>query len=298
MPYNTPASLPRAALAAAERGWHVFPLVPSAKRPAVRAWEQRATTDVDRIARCWASDAYNIGIATGPSQLLVIDLDMPKHGQDVPPAGTPAPVKTGADALAELAERHGRPWPGDTYTVRTASGGTHLYFEAPPNANLRNTAGTLGWKIDTRAGGGYVVGSGSVVADATYALASNAEVAPLPEWLSKLLAPAPLPPQRPVHVPLVAEGRRGAYLTFVVNAERERVTSAPEGRRNSALYEASIALGQLVAGGEFSASYVTERLAEAALHVGLGERETRRTIASGFRAGAKRPRTFEQGRAV
>ncbi|WP_329148414.1 bifunctional DNA primase/polymerase [Streptomyces sp. NBC_01456] len=298
MPYNSPGSLRHAALAAAERGWRIFPLVPGAKRPAVRSWEQRATTDTDRIARCWTSGAYNIGIATGPSRLVVVDLDVPKHDQDVPPAGTPATVTSGADALAELAEQHGQPWPGDTYTIRTASGGTHLYFETPESMSLRNTAGTLGWKIDTRAGGGYVVGTGSMVADTAYTLASNADVAPLPEWLKKLLAPAPLPPQRPVRVPLIAEGRRGAYLTFVVNAERERVTGAPEGHRNNALYEASIALGQLVAGGELCTAFVTEHLTQAALLVGLGEIEARRTIASGFRAGAKRPRTFEQGSAA
>ncbi|MGX1975478.1 bifunctional DNA primase/polymerase [Streptomyces kronopolitis] len=298
MPYNSPGSLPHAAIAAAERGWRIFPLVPGAKRPAVRSWEQRATTDTDRIARCWTSGAYNIGIATGPSRLVVIDLDVPKHDRDVPPAGTPATVTSGADALAELAEQHGQQWPGDTYTIRTASGGTHLYFETPESVNLRNTAGSLGWKIDTRAGGGYVVGTGSMVADTAYTLASNADVAPLPDWLTKLLAPAPLPPQRPVRVPLIAEGRRGAYLTFVVNAERERVTGAPEGRRNNALYEASIALGQLVAGGELCTAFVTGHLTEAARLVGLGEIEARRTIASGFRAGAKRPRTFEQGSAA
>ncbi|MDI1466273.1 bifunctional DNA primase/polymerase, partial [Catellatospora sp. KI3] len=43
-----------AALAAARKGWHVFPLIPGAKEPAVSRWEQRATTDPDRIRRCWS----------------------------------------------------------------------------------------------------------------------------------------------------------------------------------------------------------------------------------------------------
>lgn len=292
MHHFTPAPLPHAALAAAERGWHVFPLVPGAKRPAVRAWEQRATTDAERITRCWSTASYNLGIAAGPSRLVVVDLDVPKHDRDVPPADAPKGLTDGADALALLAEQHGQPWPGDTYTVGTASGGMHLYFAAPAGVELRNTAGALGWKVDTRAGGGYVVGGHSTVAGHPYTVVREADVAPLPEWLTTLLTPAPLPPQRPVTVPLLGRGRRGAYLTAAVNSEIKRVTDAYEGNRNNALYQASVALGQLVAGGELPRTEVTERLVPAALGRGLTEADARRTIASGLRAGARKPRTF------
>jgi hypothetical protein len=40
-----------AALDAAERGWHVFPLVRAGKTPVVRNWEQRATTEKRQIYR-------------------------------------------------------------------------------------------------------------------------------------------------------------------------------------------------------------------------------------------------------
>ena len=43
-----------AALDAADRGWHVFPLVRAGKSPALRNWEQRATTDKRQIYRWWA----------------------------------------------------------------------------------------------------------------------------------------------------------------------------------------------------------------------------------------------------
>lgn len=94
--HNRRERLLTAALDAAERGWHVFPLRPGDKRPALhgesvcpgigdcagghRKWEDRATTDPDRIRRAWAHGAFNVGIATGPSGLVVIDLDMPKGG--------------------------------------------------------------------------------------------------------------------------------------------------------------------------------------------------------------------------
>ncbi|MET7911523.1 bifunctional DNA primase/polymerase [Streptomyces avermitilis] len=284
-----------AALDAASRGWHVFPLIPGAKRPAVRDWETRATTDRERITRCWTHAPYNVGIATGPSGLIVVDLDTPKGPDDTPPAEwAEHGVTDGADVLALLCERHGQPFPADTYAVRTWSGGTHLYFAAPEGEPLRNTAGDsargLGWKVDTRAVGGLVVGAGSIFAGEPYTVAHHAPVAPLPGWLAELLRPAPLPPQRPVTVPLTARDRRGKFLSAAVNGELARVTGSGEHQHNNALYIASVALGQLVAGGELDAYEVTEKLVEAALSVGQGEREARRTIASGLRAGANRPR--------
>jgi hypothetical protein len=220
MPQAERLALPHAALDAAARGWHVFPLRPGDKRPAVTDWETRATTDPERIARCWAHASYNIGLATGPSGLVVVDLDMPKGPADVPPADWALPgVTSGADVLAVLCERHNQAYPGDTFTVRTWSGGTHLYFTAPEGEPLRNTSGDkgngLGWKIDTRAHGGYVVAPGSTFADHPYETARDAPVAPLPGWLAELLRPAPLPSAdtrhgRPRHRPAwqVAAGRR------------------------------------------------------------------------------------------
>lgn len=289
-----PAQL-AAALDAASRGWHVFPLIPSDKRPSIRDWETRATTDRERITRCWTHAPYNVGIAAGPSGLVIVDLDRPKHPQDTPPADwAEHGVTDGADVLAVLCERHGQPFPADTFTVRTWSGGMHLYFAAPEGEPLRNTAGDsargLGWKVDTRAVGGLVVGAGSAFAGHPYTVAHDAPVAPLPNWLTELLRPAPLPPQHPVTVPLTARDRRGKFLNAAVNGELARVTGSGEHQHNNALYIASVALGQLVAGGELDAHEVTEQLTAAALSVGQGEREARRTIASGLRAGANRPR--------
>ncbi|MFC8095256.1 bifunctional DNA primase/polymerase [Streptomyces sp. NPDC057301] len=289
-----PAQL-AAALDAASRGWHVFPLIPADKRPSIRDWETRATTDRERIARCWTHAPYNVGIAAGPSRLVIVDLDRPKHPGDTPPADwAEHGVADGADVLAVLCERHGHPFPADTFTVRTWSGGMHLYFAAPEGEPLRNTAGDsargLGWKVDTRAVGGLVVGAGSTFAGHPYTIAHDAPAAPLPGWLAELLRPAPLPPQRPVTVPLTARDRRGKFLNAALNGELARVTGSGEDQHNTALYIASVALGQLVAGGELDAHAVTEQLVAAGLSVGQGEREARRTIASGLRAGANRPR--------
>ncbi|MFE4856115.1 bifunctional DNA primase/polymerase [Streptomyces sp. NPDC056670] len=296
MHHIAPGSLPHAAFAAIKRGWQVIPLVPGGKRPAVRAWEQRATTDADRVARCWSFGRYNVGIATGPSGLVVVDLDVPKHDEDIPPAGVASSVRTGADVLALLAEQHGAAVPADTYTVRTASGGLHLYFESPSGVRLRNTAGSLGWKVDTRAHGGYVVGAGSVIDGKAYTVVCDMAPAPLPEWLKVRLTPAPLPPQVRTVAPLIRGGRTDAYLTAAVTAELQRVmrarvgTATTPGSRNASLYIASVALGQLVAGGELSATAVTGKLVDAAVSVGLTETEACATVASGLRAGTRKPR--------
>lgn len=192
-------------------------------------------------------------------------------------------------------ERHGQPFPGDTYTVRTWSGGTHLYFLAPEGEPLRNIAGDsargLGWKVDTRAWGGLVVGAGSTFAGQPYEIANNVPVACLPDWLAELLRPAPLPPQTPITVALTGQGRRTAFLRSAINGEVQRVTGSGPHEHNNCLYLAAVALGQLVTGGELSEADVTGWLLTAALQVGQGEREARRTIASGLRAGARRPRT-------
>ncbi|BDD74839.1 bifunctional DNA primase/polymerase [Streptomyces anthocyanicus] len=291
MPHLDGSAQLTAALDAASRGWHVFPLIPSDKRPAIRDWEQRATTDPDRITRCWTHAPYNIGIATGPSGLVVIDLDTPKNPDDKPPAAwADDGILDGADVLAALCERHRQHYPADTHTVETGRGGLHLYFTTPDGEELRNTQSRLGWKVDTRAAGGYVVGAGSIVPAGPYDTAHAAPASPLPGWLAKLLRPAPLPPQRPVTVPLSTHDRRGKFLNAALNDELARVTGSRDHQHNHALYIASVALGQLVAGGELHAHEVSEKLTEAALSVGQGEREARRTIASGLRAGANRPR--------
>lgn len=290
----------RYALAAAARGWPVFPLTPGGKVPprGFTSWENRATLDPDAIRATWARQPYNVGIACGPARLVVLDLDTPKPG-DSPPAEWDRPgIGDGADVLAALCDQHGQPLPLETFQVRTRRGGLHLYYTAPDGLTLANTQGShggLGWLIDTRASGGYVVGPGSHVTASdghgTYQVVNGAPAAPLPGWLADLLTPAPLPEQRPVVVGLASTERHSAYLQAAIHGELERVTRSPEHGHNVALYRASVALGQLVAGGALTEQEVSALLLNAAQSVGQAYGEAARTIASGLRAGARRPRT-------
>jgi hypothetical protein len=285
--------LKAAALRYAAKGWHVFPLVPDSKVPAVKNWERRATTDADRIERCWSAGAFNIGIACGPSGLVVVDLDRPKPGQERPAEWARPGVWDGTDVLAALCEGLGEDFPVLTYAVHTGRGGTHLYYRHPQVGEpLRNSAGALGWLIDTRAHGGYVVAAGSIVDGRRYWVAwgEDHDPAPLPGWIAQRLAPAALPPQEPVCVPVGAD-RRGRYLETAIRGQLDHLSRTPAGQRNQALYHSAVALGQLVAGGALDEQETTGLLTQAALKAGLRPAETRRTIASGLRAGAKRPRT-------
>ncbi|MEU8227096.1 bifunctional DNA primase/polymerase [Kribbella sp. NPDC048915] len=282
-----------AALTAASQGWHVFPLVPDAKRPAVEDWEHRATTDTARIERCWSSGPYGVGVACGPSNLIVIDLDQPKPGQTAPDEWRKPGITCGADVLADRADAAGESYPWNTHTVLTGRGGEHLYFSAPVGIELRNTQARLGWLIDTRAHGGYVVGAVSVASGRRYRTVYDIAPAPLPQWLTEALKPAPAPVQQAAPIQL-GTGRRAGYLDSAIRAETNRVRTADQGQRNHVLYTAAVALGQLVAGGSLAELDVRAVLTDAAsAQVAAGAYtawEADKTISSGLRAGAKRPR--------
>ncbi|MFJ4850716.1 bifunctional DNA primase/polymerase [Streptomyces sp. NPDC088733] len=285
MTHDARSALLTAALSAAERGWHVFPLRPGTKRPALhgeatcprtgpcaeghRKWEQRATTDPDRIRATWSQGPFNVGIATGPSGLLVVDLDMPKDNSS-------ADAPSGATTFGALCERAGQAVP-DTYRTRTASGGQHLYFTAPPGIRLTNTAGTVGPLVDTRAWGGYVVAASSTTPAGPYEAVGGPVAVPLPRWLQSILEPAPKPAQAP-SVAVAGQSRR--YADIALANETRNVATAQHGSREAALFRAARAVGRFVAWGDLPRSVVEQALQEAGEAAGLPASQCRSTLRS------------------
>ncbi|WP_405944151.1 bifunctional DNA primase/polymerase [Streptomyces sp. NBC_00932] len=258
------------ALEHARHGWHVFPLRPGDKRPAGHAErlcpatgrcadghrkpEQRATTDPNLVTAAWTHQPYNIGIATGPSGLLVIDLDVLKAEE---PEGTP----DGVESLSALCERAGQTLP-PTYQVRTPSGGQHLYFTQPQGTRLHSSAGRLGHHIDTRGWGGYVAAPGSTTGQGTYSVIDDRDPVPLPKWLAHTLSTKATPP--PDNVMADSVKYRSGYAGAALRAEAGNVATAPDGARNAVLLRAARALGRLIASGDLTRGEVEEALSRAA----------------------------------
>lgn len=143
------------ALALAAKGFRVFPLIPNGKTPAIKQWPDKATTDEAQIRRWWPNGSErNIGVATGQG-LVVLDVDV-KNGAK------------GAESYAALDLVHEFP---ETYTVTTPTGGKHAYFRS--DADVRNSASKIGAGIDIRGTGGFVVGPGSSLGEASYCACSD-----------------------------------------------------------------------------------------------------------------------------
>ena len=157
------------ALAWAGRGYRVFPLSPNSRRPAWEGWDwtREATTDTATIRAWWDAGEWNIGCLTGGG-LVVVDLDVKRADRN----GITSYLALGGDL--------------NTLTVRTTTGGRHLYFRG----DGRNTAGKLGPGIDTRGEHGYVVAPGSTIDGRAYEVARDRPVAPLPAVVAETLARA------------------------------------------------------------------------------------------------------------
>lgn len=170
------------AIAYAQLGWRVVPILPGQKRPAVDRWTERATTDPELIAQWWqANPQHGVGVATGPaSGIFALDVD-PTHG--------------GADSLAALEAANGRL--PDTVEAITGGGGRHLLFWWPrlqQGQRLGNSAGRLGPGLDIRGDGGQIVVAPTMHPTSgrryEWELSSRpgeAEVAEAPAWLLALL---------------------------------------------------------------------------------------------------------------
>lgn len=250
------------------------------------AWEHAATTNPDQIQHWWRRAPYNVGLACGPSGLLVVDLDTPHETH----RSADEQAQSGREVLRVLAEQAGEPFPTETYTVATPSGGQHLYFTAPVDRELRCTIGHLGSRIDTRGRGGYVVAAGSVLRDGSYRIQHDVAVAPLPTWIAEALTPVPaggadlrLPPER-----------AASYIDAIVRDETNAVAQATTGQRHRTLLKAAGTLGRLVGAGELDYSHTESTLHEAAnRHIGrdgFTPQEADTTIRAGLAWGIQRPR--------
>lgn len=293
-----------AALAVVERGWPVFPLSPFSKVPALKRWEEIATTDRAQVEEWWSWDPHrNVGIACGPAGLVVVDLDDIRGS--LSPTWARHGVRHGRDVLALLAEWAGEPDPVETYTVLTPHG-EHRYFLAPEDRRLRSTIGEsgrgLGPAIDVRAWGGAATAAGSLrIVNGTPQLyrpdlQRPTEPVPLPPWLVAKLTPSPPRPHAPVR-PFTGGRGLDAYVAAALQGETADVANAKPGQRALIVFRAAARLGNFV-----GARVLDEHTAETALldaasvHDGIEgwtPREARRHIRNGIARGRLTPRRLD-----
>ena len=136
------------ALSFAARGLPVLPCIPDKKRPYIAGGTNFGNASADETQiRDWWNDYPQawVGVATEPARLVVLDIDMKN-------------VKDGEASLAELERELGKL--PNTYSVKTPTGGRHLYFKAPRDEVIRSTAGVLGPGLDVRARGGLIIAAG------------------------------------------------------------------------------------------------------------------------------------------
>jgi hypothetical protein len=159
-------------------GFYVFPIHqptatgPKKGKPAIKDQNNRASIDADQIKKWWVKwPNANIGLSPAPKEakykLFIIDVDSGKHSK-------------AKDSLIKLAKL-GMP---KTLTVKTPSGGYHLFFRHPGGGTIK--ADDSLWKqkfpgIDLRGDGTYVLAAGSVIDGVKYEWANlHTPIANLP----------------------------------------------------------------------------------------------------------------------
>ncbi|WP_125777989.1 bifunctional DNA primase/polymerase [Antribacter gilvus] len=247
-------------------GVPVFPCVPLTKRPATEHGFHDATTDPVELARWWRSwPEANVAIPTGASSGWdVVDVDV-HDDESIGRAAFAQAVQRGLSARWAL-------------QVRTPSGGLHAWF---PNVTRQSCWQVPGRHVDFRTDGGYVVVPPSRVtyedgSSGRYEVIEVANQIPGPvdgRALRAFLDPrddvAAFPRTAPLGV------RRGADPVRLA----DWVASRPKGGRNAGLFWAACRLAEH--GHDFGTALST--IGNAALHAGLGARETEATIRSAFR---------------
>ena len=289
-----------------------------------------ATREPTLIDRWWGGNPQmGVGISTGPAGLLVVDLDC--HA-DTPPSDLSAvlpafsvpeellqAVRNGLDAFHVLSQA----LDGEEFTdgertlvVRTPSGGMHLYFRTPRQTIWRCSTGgnlkgvALGWQMDVRAHGGYIIAPGTRVETGSYGpVGSCRRPALLPGWLAgalertgHLLTAKP-PAQRHPQVPnrarmaTTSPATTSAWAAQVTSTALSNVAdcaSLSEGSGwHAKVNRAAYTLGGLVAAGFIASQTDAETaLLEAALHARPERRrQALSIIQSGLVAGQRQPLT-------
>lgn len=198
-------TLKQAALAYAERGWPVVPLLPRAKQPAVKFGLNSASILKSKIEKWWDRHPdYNIGLVTGFG-FDALDLD----GEE------------GVSALQRMKPTYVHPGP-----ISSTGNGYHLLFKV---TGSRNHARMNETRIDFRGKGGYIVASPSIHPKGhRYEWIKDGPLPASPAWLNALLfAPRPVRTTDPNDPALKEALEKAGDLVDVFRAMGREVLQGP-----------------------------------------------------------------------
>lgn len=222
-----------------------------------------------------------LAVRTGAvSGVVVLDFDMHDGGGN------------GFESLRKMKAQDLLP---ATWTVHTGGGGLHLYYRHPgAGITVPNSVGRLGQGVDVRGDGGWVIAPPSQKEAARRAYSWHMERAPWEFPLAEL-PPLVLGQMRPKQesLPRVQLRSNEALLAqFEESLERLRWTGT--GGRNAALYQAACRAGEAIVGAGLRTADAMDKLTAAAAECGLRSHESRNTINSGLRRGARDYQTAEK----
>jgi hypothetical protein len=150
------------------------------KHPRISEWQVKASVDPEQIRKWWTTwPTANVGVLTGSrSGICALDVD-PRNGGD--------------ESFDALEREHGKLPP--TVEALTGGGGRHFVLRSPDGVILHNRAGILPG-IDFKGENGFIVVEPSLhKSGRRYGWEMSSQpgqvpVAPLPEWLLKVVTAA------------------------------------------------------------------------------------------------------------
>lgn len=229
---------------------------------------QAATLDLDHLnALLRRYPAANLGVATGPSRLVVVDIDTNRRGEPLPKAyrGN-ADIKDGWDVFSLVLLRYGVDWPDTTLTVGTPSRGLHLWFRLPEGATVLSRTGQFGWLIDIKSDRAYITAPGTETRAGKYQRFGDVmEPMAAPDWLMYHLKitghiSAPVVKKKFYFRPRPDRDRQGQERLGRI---ADNLVHAPAHTGHAALCTATTAAAHLVADGLVEEMEAREVIVEA-----------------------------------
>jgi hypothetical protein len=283
-----------------ERGWRLFPCrwEPDNRAPIFTGGFYAGSNNAKLVAswlKRWPRARWAMSTGKPPvgSGVTIVDIDR-KHEVD---GFVTFARLTGSSELPAVPRVH------------SPSGGTHLYFQTPPQGCF-STIGP-GGKRRKGLGPGLDVKSDRTQChlpcrspvslyrwDDQYNLLAIPTLIPLPAVLTPIEVPDEEEIDPPVHQGRPAIGNTNAYAGAALTATCERIRAAVPGVQRRTLNDEAYAIGRLAAGLNLDRQGIVDALIEAgmAMQQGWGKPpwrrfEVKKTVLDAFRDGLRKPKT-------